>query len=83
MKITYYVAASLDGFIADADGGVGWLEYVGIPIEQSGCAEFFATVDALVMGRKTYDRSVDWALGPMGASRHGSAPPGTRLLLRK
>ena len=25
-RITLYIAQSLDGFIADEDGGVGWLE---------------------------------------------------------
>jgi len=66
MDVTYYVAASLDGFIADSDGGVGWLEDAGIPIEQSGCAEFSDTVDGLVVGRKTYDQVCGFGAWPYG-----------------
>lgn len=53
-----YIAASLDGFIATKDGGLAWLEtmhssaYDG---EDYGYKEFMATVDAVLMGRKTYD----------------------------
>ena len=60
-RIVYYVAASLDGFIADASGGVDWL-----PDAESGdvgYADFYAGVEALVMGRRTYDQVLsfgDW-----------------------
>ena len=39
MRVTYYVAASLDGCIADADGGVGWLDVVARPGEHYGYAD--------------------------------------------
>ena len=55
MKIVYYVAASLDGFIADSDHGVDWLDKLEIKQEASGYASFFANVDGLLMGRRTYD----------------------------
>jgi hypothetical protein len=30
-RTSYYVGASLDGFIADPDGGIGWLtEFEGV-----------------------------------------------------
>ena len=63
-KITYYVAASLDGYIADADadGGVGWLPE-GDP-DDYGYAEFYAGVDALVMGRRTYDQVLGFGEWP-------------------
>ena len=55
MKITYYVATSQDGFIAREDGDVSWLDDVNIDVNETGIIEFFASIDGLVMGRKTYD----------------------------
>ena len=55
MRVTYYVASSLDGYIADSDGGVGWLERVADGDEDYGYHAFFDGVDALVMGRATWD----------------------------
>lgn len=55
MKITYYVAASLDGFIARADGDVSWLDEMSLSADETDLEEFFGTVDGLVMGRNTYD----------------------------
>jgi dihydrofolate reductase len=50
MKITYYVASSLDGYIAKEDGDVSWLDELAISLEETGYDEFYSTVDALVMG---------------------------------
>lgn len=66
MKTTYYVASSLDGYIARESGDVSWLEDLGIPMEETGYEEFYATVDALVMGRKTYDMIVSFGQWPYG-----------------
>ena len=55
MKVTYYVAKSLDDFIAREDGDVSWLDTLGISMEETGYDDFFAGVDSLVMGRDTYD----------------------------
>ena len=60
--ITYYVVASLDGYIADASGGVDWLPQ-GEP-EDYGYTEFYAGVDALVMGRRTYDQVMEFGQWP-------------------
>ena len=49
MKITYYVASSLDGYIAKEDGDVSWLDELNISMEDVGYDEFYSTVDALVM----------------------------------
>lgn len=55
--ITYYVAASLDGYIATTDGGLGWLEKIAKGGEDGdyGYTRFLSNIDVLVMGRKTYD----------------------------
>ena len=52
-----YIATSLDGFIATRDGGVDWLSEIPNP-EQSdyGFFEFMSGVDALVMGRNTFEK---------------------------
>ena len=55
MKITYYVATSLDGFIAREDGDVSWLDDMNIDMTDTGYDDFFASIDGLVMGRNTYD----------------------------
>ena len=53
--IVYYVAASLDGFIATLEGGVAWLAPFEERVEDSGYAEFYAAVDAVLVGGRTYD----------------------------
>lgn len=50
-----YIATSLDGFIATKDGGIDWL--TGIPNPENsdyGFAEFMRGIDAIVMGRNTF-----------------------------
>jgi len=66
MKVTYYVASSLDGYIAKEDGDVSWLEELDISMEDAGYDEFYSTVDALVMGRKTYEMVVSFGQWPYG-----------------
>jgi dihydrofolate reductase len=66
MKFTYYVASSLDGYIAKEDGDVSWLEELDISMEDAGYDEFYSTVDALVMGRKTYEMIVSLGRWPYG-----------------
>lgn len=55
MNITYFVATSLDGFIAREDGDVSWLDDMNIDMTDTGYDEFFASIDGLAMGRNTYD----------------------------
>ncbi|NJL88974.1 MAG: dihydrofolate reductase [Coleofasciculaceae cyanobacterium SM2_1_6] len=52
-KTILYIATSLDGFIADAQDGLGWLH----PFEDVdyGYAEFAAGIGAIVAGRRTYE----------------------------
>jgi dihydrofolate reductase len=50
-----YIATSLDGFIATTDGRLDWLEQAARPDEDYGWDEFLSGVDALAMGRGTYD----------------------------
>ena len=50
-KVKYSVANSLDNFIARKDDSVDWLLMDG----DYGMREFFASIDAVLIGRKTYD----------------------------
>ncbi|HSA55968.1 MAG TPA: dihydrofolate reductase family protein [Gemmatimonadaceae bacterium] len=51
--VTYGAACSLDGFIADANGAVDWLHYSEDVTDVM--AKYWSTVDAILMGRKTWD----------------------------
>ena len=66
MNIIYYVACSVDGFIADADGGVGWLDRVHVEGEDYGYAEFFSSIDGLVFGSRTYEQVLELGPWPYG-----------------
>lgn len=52
-----YIAVSLDGFIAKPDGGIDWLNEAPNPNGSDfGFSEFIARVDAILMGRATYEK---------------------------
>jgi dihydrofolate reductase len=65
MKATVFVGTSLDGFIARADGRLDFL-HASSEGESYGYEEFIATVDALVMGRNTYDTVLTFGKWPYG-----------------
>lgn len=58
-KVSVYIATSLDGYIAEKDGGIEWLHdpRYGTP-DNLGLSydDFISTVDVLVMGRKSYEK---------------------------
>ena len=51
-KVILFIAASLDGYIARQSGEIDWL----FTDQDYGYSEFFASVDTLLMGRKTYEQ---------------------------
>jgi dihydrofolate reductase len=55
VKVSVYIAASLDGFIARKNGDIDWLTG-GEGSEDYGYAEFMAGIDNIVMGRNTYEK---------------------------
>ena len=84
IKTTVYIAISLDGFIARKDGGLDWLPTPAEGDDDLGFSAFFDSIDALVMGRNTYDMVASfgqWAYGdtPVFVLSHRSvaAPAGT------
>lgn len=64
-KNSVFIATSLDGFIADENGGIDWLNSIPNPENNDmGYVEFINGIDALVMGRTTFETvlgfDVDW-----------------------
>ncbi|HSR67405.1 MAG TPA: dihydrofolate reductase family protein [Acidobacteriota bacterium] len=49
--VKYFVAMSLDAYLADPEGGVDWL----FGDQDYGMTEFYSTVDTVLLGRKTYE----------------------------
>ncbi|HEV7183272.1 MAG TPA: dihydrofolate reductase family protein [Leifsonia sp.] len=54
-RALYYVASSIDGFIADAHDGIDWLEQFGFAEFDEHYQHFIAGIGAIVMGAATYD----------------------------
>ena len=64
-KTIVYIAQSLDGYIADTQGQIDWLEMAPNPDgDQMGYDLLMSEVDALLMGRVTFETvlgfDVDW-----------------------
>lgn len=55
-----YLAVSVDGFIGPPDGSVDWL--ATYPAEEFGFPAFLETIGTIVMGRTSYDQTLQ--LGP-------------------
>lgn len=65
MKSTIHIAASLDGYIADAQGGIAWLEGLASdPSVSERVLAFIASADVIVMGRLTYEHVLSFGEWP-------------------
>lgn len=62
MKCSVFVGISVDGFMARSDGRLDWLPPGGG--EPHGYDEFMDSVDALVIGRNTYETVLAFAQWP-------------------
>jgi len=65
-KLIIYIATSLDGYIAKPNDDLSFLNLVEKEGEDYGYAEFTATIDTIILGRKTYD----WVLKEVGTSHY-------------
>ncbi|UTW65449.1 dihydrofolate reductase [bacterium SCSIO 12643] len=55
-KNSVFIATSLDGYIADQNGDIDWLDSIPNPNQEDmGYIEFTSQIDALVMGRTTFE----------------------------
>jgi dihydrofolate reductase len=68
-RCSVFIATSIDGYIARADGTFDFLSVVERPNEDYGFAEFFASVDALVIGRNTYETALAFPEWPYAGKR--------------
>jgi dihydrofolate reductase len=64
MSVSVFVGASVDGFIARVNGELDFLPAGGG--EPHGYEEFMASVDALVIGRNTFETVLGFAEWPYG-----------------
>ncbi len=64
-----FIGTSLDGFIARLDGDLDWLTDNDLDMGSTGYEEFFASVDALVVGRNTYETVVGFGEWPYSGKR--------------
>jgi dihydrofolate reductase len=68
-KVIVHIATSADGYIARPDGDIEWLTSRPAPKGFYGMDAFTKTVDATVMGRKTYEAGL-----AMGATFDANKP---------
>lgn len=62
-----YIATSIDGYIARPDGGLDWLGSPGDAPDgeiQASWAEFLGSIDHMVMGRKTFEKVLQFGAWP-------------------
>ena len=83
MKASIFVGVSVDGFIARSNDSFDFLSTGGGEPEPYGFPEFLATVDALVMGRRTFEVVLGmspWPYGdkPVYVLSSRPVPPGPR-----
>lgn len=65
MSNIVYIATSLDGYIATKDGGIDWLHDIPNPDQSDfGFAEFMNSIDALIMGRNTFEKVLTFGQWP-------------------
>lgn len=56
-KVVVFIAMSLDGYIARENGAIDWLfENAPIDPEEYGFSDFYKTIDAVILGKATYDQ---------------------------
>jgi len=68
IKVSVFIATSLDGYIARPDGDVSWLDDVE-PVTEGddmGYGALFNSVDALVMGRGSFEKVLEFDPWPYG-----------------
>jgi dihydrofolate reductase len=66
-RVIYSAAISLDGYIADADGGVDWLHDAMVKGESYDLPEFQRSIDGVLMGSRTYEKAL--AMGAGGSKK--------------
>jgi dihydrofolate reductase len=62
-KIKLYIAMSLNGKIARANGSVDWLELIPNPDQLDyGYSDFYDSIDTTIQGFTTYNQIISWGI---------------------
>lgn len=61
-KVILYIAMSLDGYIADIEGNIDFLNIAELEGEDYGYNNFTNTINTLIWGRKTYDKVMSFGI---------------------
>ncbi|GAB5521884.1 MAG: dihydrofolate reductase family protein [Rhodothermales bacterium] len=61
-QLSVFLGLSLDGFIAREDGSLDWLMAFDRDDTDYGYADFFATIDTVVLGRRTFETVVGFGV---------------------
>lgn len=77
-KLSLFIATSLDGYIAKTGDDLSFLESVEKEGEDYGYADFTATIDTLIIGRKTYD----YVLKGIGSSHYDNGQRDVYVITR-
>ncbi|GAB4344178.1 MAG: dihydrofolate reductase family protein [Flammeovirgaceae bacterium] len=77
-KLSLFIATSLDGYIAKPNDDLSFLKIVEKEGEDYGYAEFMASIDTLIIGRKTYD----YMLKEIGSSHYDNGQRDVYVITR-
>ena len=58
-KVILYMGISLDGYIADSNGGVEWLDAYSNDIPSQEFQDFYDSIDTVLLGYDTYRQIVE------------------------
>jgi len=77
-KLSLFIATSLDGYIAKPNDDLSFLKSIEKEGEDYGYADFMATIDTLIIGRRTYD----YVLKEIGASHYDNGQRDVYIITR-
>ena len=77
-KISLFIAASIDGYIAKPNDDLSFLKIVEKEGEDYGYANFTDTIDTVIIGRKTYD----YVLKEIGPSHYDNGQRDVYVITR-
>lgn len=77
-KLSLFISTTLDGYIAKPNGDLSFLKLVEKEGEDYGYTDFTATIDTLIIGRKTYD----YVLKEIGSSHYDNGQRDVYVITR-